>query len=316
MNDHPSRPGRGFRLGPEPPPEEEEILLQEETVLKPPRIGRADIRRLNRRVNIFTLLLPILLIALVLLGYLDIKRRVSQTQDNGSAQVLNLSKDLESSFSSLSVKQAELAEALDKQKAANRKARAGLAARLEKTRKSVAQLSAVVAGRKKRLAEIERLRREMYRVSRRLESLDTAVKGLQKTTLDRLAALEKGLSQTRQQAAELAVAAQKAFQDAASARQAGAKMRRRIEVLQADLKGLTNAKLDRKMLRAAMQVEALHNQKELSALAARLDEKISALQRQISLLSTFGTPGRAASQGKKGATRGPSWKFLEQDIKR
>jgi len=181
MSDHPPRP-REFRLGPEPPPEEEEILRQEESVLKPD-IGRADIRRLNRRVNVFTLLLPLLLIVIVLLGYLDIKRRVSQTQDSGSAEVLNLSKDLESSFSSLSVKQAELAEALDKQKSVSRKARAALAAGIGKTRKSLKQLSAVVAGQQKRLAELQKMKKELRGVARKLGQLDSALKAFKKPIL-------------------------------------------------------------------------------------------------------------------------------------
>lgn len=313
MSDHPPRP-REFRLGPEPPPEEEEILRQEESVLKPD-IGRADIRRLNRRVNVFTLLLPLLLIVIVLLGYLDIKRRVSQTQDSGSAEVLNLSKDLESSFSSLSVKQAELAEALDKQKSASRKARAALAAGIGKTRKSLKQLSAVVAGQQKRLAELQKMKKELRGVARKLGQLDSALKGLQKTAFDRLAAVEKRLGHIQQQTAGLAAAAKKASGDAAAARQTNAKVRRDIEALQAGLKRLADAKLDRKMLRTEMQVEALRSRKELSAVAARLEEKISALQRQISLLSTFGPPAGAAPRAKKGRTSSRPKKFLEQDIK-
>jgi len=53
----------------------------------------------------------------------------------------------------------------------------------------------------------------------------------------------------------------------------------------------------------------------LSAVAARLEEKISALQRQISLLSTFGPPAGAAPRAKKGRTSSRPKKFLEQDIK-
>jgi hypothetical protein len=52
------------------------------------------------------------LIALMVLGYFDIKKRVTITQDTGTSELIKLSKNLESSFSSLSIKQAKLEEVI------------------------------------------------------------------------------------------------------------------------------------------------------------------------------------------------------------
>ena len=70
------------------------------------------IEKLSTRVTLVAVLIPCLLVIVLAIAYLDIKNRVISTQNTGSIGVQNLSKDLESRFSSLSLKQAKLTEQL------------------------------------------------------------------------------------------------------------------------------------------------------------------------------------------------------------
>ncbi len=66
------------------------------------------IEKLSTRVTLVAVLIPCLLVIVLAVAYLDIKNRVINTQNTGSMGVQNLSKDLESRFSNLSLKQAKL----------------------------------------------------------------------------------------------------------------------------------------------------------------------------------------------------------------
>lgn len=64
--------------------------------------------KLSTRVTLVAVLIPCLLVIVLAVAYLDIKNRVTNTQNSGSLGVQNLSKDLESRFSSLSLKLAKM----------------------------------------------------------------------------------------------------------------------------------------------------------------------------------------------------------------
>ncbi len=70
------------------------------------------IEKLGTRVTLVAVLIPCLLVVVLAVAYLDIKHRVINTQNTGSMGVQNLSKDLESRFSNLSLKQAKIEEQL------------------------------------------------------------------------------------------------------------------------------------------------------------------------------------------------------------
>ena len=90
------------------------------------------IEKLNTRVTLVTVLIPCLLVIVVAVAYLDIKNRVINTQNSGSMGVQNLSKDLESRFSNLSLKQAKIELQLAENSKALETASASLQVNLKK----------------------------------------------------------------------------------------------------------------------------------------------------------------------------------------
>ncbi len=90
------------------------------------------IEKLSTRVTLVAVLIPCLLVVVLVIAYLDIKNRVINTQTSGSMGVQNLSKDLESRFSNLSLKQAKMEEQLTEMSKALETATAALQINLKK----------------------------------------------------------------------------------------------------------------------------------------------------------------------------------------
>ncbi len=90
------------------------------------------IEKLSNRITLVAVLIPCLLVVVLAVAYLDIKHRVISTQNTGSMGVQNLSKDLDSRFSSLSLKQAKLDEQMAKNTATLDAATAALQVNLKK----------------------------------------------------------------------------------------------------------------------------------------------------------------------------------------
>lgn len=114
------------------------FTIQEEGPDIPDSIYVADaenlrIEKLNTRVTLVAVLIPCLLVIVLAVAYLDIKNRVASTQSTGTMGVQNLSKDLESRFSSLSLKQAKLEEQLAENTKTLETATAALQVKLKKT---------------------------------------------------------------------------------------------------------------------------------------------------------------------------------------
>jgi chromosome segregation ATPase len=66
------------------------------------------IEKLSSRITLIAFLIPILLAVALAVAYFDLQKRMARTYDTGSMGVQNLSKDLESRFSNLSLKLAKL----------------------------------------------------------------------------------------------------------------------------------------------------------------------------------------------------------------
>ncbi len=62
------------------------------------------LEKLNNRVTLISILLPVLIIVILAVAYLDITRKVTTVEFTGSSELDTLSKNLQSNFSSLSLK--------------------------------------------------------------------------------------------------------------------------------------------------------------------------------------------------------------------
>lgn len=172
------------------------------------------IEKLSHRMTIISIIIPCLVIIILFLTYLDIKRRVTTTRDTGAIGVQNLSKDLESRFSVLSLKQAKLEESLSIQDAALKKSSAALQVRFKKLESSFKSGLSKKADKKSISAlkstigkSVEPVRKTMMDLSGRLDKLNeelTAHLSLmkeqvdnQKTEVENLKSLVESLNKER-----------------------------------------------------------------------------------------------------------------------
>ena len=72
------------------------------------------ISKLSQRITLVTILIPTLIGILLLVAYLDMKKKVDKTFNAEAKQVQNLSQNLESKFSSLSLQFAKLEDTFAK----------------------------------------------------------------------------------------------------------------------------------------------------------------------------------------------------------
>jgi len=142
------------------------------------------IEKLSTRITLVAVLIPCLLVIVLAIAYLDIKNRVINTQNTGSMGVQNLSKDLESRFSSLSLKQAKIEEELSKTSQTLETATAALQVNLKKSTAEMKRMidakpdrSALAAVEKKTDAGIAALRKEVSDLDAALSKFDEELSG-------------------------------------------------------------------------------------------------------------------------------------------
>jgi len=99
------------------------------------------VEKLGHRVTLLTVLIPCMIGVIGVIAYLDIKDRVSRSQDTGAIGVQKLSKDLASKFSSLSLEQAKINDIHAKKIPQLEKDAAFLRSKLNNLQKSMTQMS-------------------------------------------------------------------------------------------------------------------------------------------------------------------------------
>ena len=158
---------------------------------------RRDLKleKLTQKVTIISIIIPVLIGVILVISYLDIKSTVSTVQDTGESGVQSLSQNLESRFSSLSLKFATLEESFQKKTGQAAKTRESLEKRVKEAEKSVRWLSRIKAGKKTFdetttdiKTSLEAIRADLQTLDANLGSLDQSVK---KELADLVALVEK-----------------------------------------------------------------------------------------------------------------------------
>jgi chromosome segregation ATPase len=225
------------------------------------------IEKLSTRITLVAVLIPCLLVIVVTIAYLDIKNRVVKTQNTGSMGVQNLAKDLESRFSSLSLKQAKIEKALAEKSQTLDTAAAGLQVNLKK---ATAELKRVVDAKPDR----------------------SALDALEKKTEAGIAALRKevaGLDALRKEIAGLNAALGTFDDELADQIQIMAdglkKDRGRLEKVESKTRQLEAEKLGKSSMELSLRLERLAVQEMVKEQIRDVRKKLAAMDRRIENLS-------------------------------
>lgn len=217
------------------------------------------IEKLGQRMTLFFILFPCLIGIVLLVAYLDIKGRVTQTGSSGVSGYQKLSQDLESRFSSLSLKQAKLEEALSKKTAALEQADITAKAAIAKTGADLKTLASSVSDKK----QLQQLRGDISKLEK---SIAPVQDGLQTISSD-IEILDKRVTQ---ELTDIAAAI--------------AKTQKGLAALKSDLNNLSKSTMGTKELGLTLKKEAVVYATRLNAATKKVALQIAVIEKQIQIM--------------------------------
>jgi uncharacterized phage infection (PIP) family protein YhgE len=228
----------------------------------PAQVDELRIEKLSTRVTIISIMIPVLIAVVLAITYLDIKKRVAHTEDTGTSGVENLSKDMESRFSTLSVRQANLEELIKKLNAENDKSMA----RIQVTLKN---LDDSANGLKKAMVSQTELERKTAKLHQEIGNVAQAVEAGNAKMEEMTQALKSQMDQISANAA----------QD-----------QTRLAQMDKKLIGLNQEKIDKATLDLALSLEILKLKKSYQAQLNDLQERIRQLEKMPAPASSQSVP--------------------------
>lgn len=218
------------------------------------------LEKLGTRITLVAVLIPCLLVIVLAVAYLDIKHRVTTTHDSGSIGVQKLSKDLESRFSSLSLKQAKLEEQLAEYSKNLDSATAALQVNLKK---SVAELKKVADSKADQSA-----------LASMAKKPQTAIAALQNDVADLHTAFDKFDEELAAQITRIADGL-KTYQERL------AEIAKQTERLEMQTQRLESQTLSKESLNLSLGLERLALQEMVRENMREVDEKLADLSQEM-----------------------------------
>jgi Tfp pilus assembly protein PilE len=247
----------------------------EESVI-PAQADELRIERLSQRMTLISILIPVLIVVILGVAYLDIKRRVIRTEDTGAETAQHLSEDVESRFSSLSLSQAHLEEAVAKVQDQTNQSLARAQVNLKKMDETLEKTRKAMVSQKDMQAASRKMDQGLANVARSTDEIRAQVDQLSQSLPSRLGQLEQRLTDL----------------DA------------RLTELQKSLSSLENSKIDKATLDLALKLEVLKIKRSFEAQLEELKAQIQSLRQSSSSQS----PGRPRSSHSSPASKTPPGK--------
>ena len=225
------------------------------------------VEKLHKRITRISIIVPCLVVILILAAYFDLKKNLSNINTEGNMGVQTLSKELESKFSSLSIKEANLEETLGKKVAALEKATASLETAAKEAETAIKYI------RSARKKDNENIESAIQKIEKTLASFP---KDLEKISSD-LEAIEKTSS------AKLVIFSQ--FMDSSKTD---------LKTIRSDISSLKSSKADQTALKDQQKVYQL----ALRQLTTNLEDRIKSLEKMLNEMGKVQTPSKKQSLGK------------------
>lgn len=174
----------------------------EETPI-PTQVDELRIEKLSHRVTLISILIPVLIVVVLAITYLDIKKRVAQTEDTGQLTAESLSKDVESRFETLARAQRLLEENLARLKDQTDQSVAKVQVNLKKLDDRLKSSNRKMVSRKDMQATTDKLDQGLGNVSQSFEELKLQFSQLTTSLQPQISGLEKALAENKSQMVQL-----------------------------------------------------------------------------------------------------------------
>ncbi len=232
------------------------------------------IDKLNRRITLITILIPILIGGILFLAYRDIQTRVGQVSDTGSTEVKTLSKDLETRFLSLSSKQTLFQADFAKKAASIEKTTASLHKSLQEADTAIRYIRAA------RKADNNKMTAALAAINSTLKTLTPLPQELKNIASDIKAVDGKFSKELRNFTQNLE------------------NIKNNLIKIQADVFSLASVKIDYKAFDLALKNQQKNYQRALQQTKRDIDKRIASLESKIQGMGPVETPPSKKSQTK------------------
>lgn len=268
------------------------------------KVENLRLKKLNRKINLFAVLVPCLLALMLIFVYFDIRNTFDNIHISESSEVQTLAKELDSKFSSLSIRQAKIEALLNEKISAMEKTAARLEQNLDQTEKALSGVRASTPDKQELAGIIAEFEKSFIPISAEVKKLSLELK---KSSSEAKALQDK----FDKESGKLATAV--------------SGLQKEVNTLKTDTAALTSSRADKQKIDLAVQhIERFVPQK-LNDLEKSLSEKIDALRNQIKALEdkqkkTTATAPPALSAPPPVESIKPTipepGKIIEQEIKR
>jgi uncharacterized phage infection (PIP) family protein YhgE len=215
------------------------------------------VKKLSRRITIISIIIPCLIGVILFFVYRDLKMRVGIIHDTGTTEVKTLSKELESRFSSLSVKQADLENALNKRIESLEKTTASLQTNLKEATTAIKNIrSARKKDNIKTVSAVEAINKTLSPIPKDLENIASDIKNVD----------------------------QKFARESANISQMIAGTKNDLQKINADIAAFSINMVDQKALDLALKNHDKTYQQAMRQLTSDLEAKIKSVEKKIQKL--------------------------------
>lgn len=223
------------------------------------------IEKLHKRITRISIIIPCLVVIIVLAGYFDLKSTLSSVNTKGNVGVQTLSKELESRFSSLSIKEAKLEETLNKKIADLEKSTASLQKATKEAETAIRYIrEARIKDNENTESALNNIQKTLASIPKDLEKISSDLKAFEKTSSTKLTAFSQ-------------------FMDT---------MKNDLSTIHSEISSLKSSKADRADLKDQQKVYQL----AMRQLTANLEERIKSIENMLKELGRVNAPAKKQSQ--------------------
>lgn len=236
----------------------------EETPI-PTQVDELRIEKLSHRVTLISILIPVLIVVVLVIAYMDMKKRLTQTEDTGQMTAESLSKDVESRFETLAQAQRLLEENLARLKDQTDQSVAKVQVNLKKLDDRLKSSSRKMVSRKDMQTTTAKLDQGLGNVSQSIEELKLQMSRLTTSLQPQVAALEKALTENKAQMVQL----------------------------EGMLTNLEEKKIDKAAMELAVKLEALKIKQVYKVQLEDLQSRLTSLEKKLARQSKAAQPAAA-----------------------
>jgi DNA repair exonuclease SbcCD ATPase subunit len=225
------------------------------------------VEKLHKRITRISIIIPFLVVIIVLIVYFDLKKNLSNINTEGNMGVQTLSKELESRFSSLSIKEANLEETLGKKIEALEKASASLQTATKEADTAIRYIrSARIKDNESTESAIQHIEKTLASIPKDLERISSDLKAMENTSSAKLAIFSQFMDNSKND----------------------------LQTIRSDISSLKSSKADQTALKDQQKVYQL----ALRQLTSNLEDRIKSLEKMINELEKGQTSPRKQSHSK------------------